>query len=428
MLLTEHRGGNQHGDLASRHRDEVGRARCNLGLAEADVATHDPVHRPLALQIGQHLLGRAALVGRVLVREARLELLVVPARCRVGRAFQHLARGVDGEQLVGHVAHRAAHLPLCARPDLAAEPVEERRRALGAGVALDLRQARDGEVELVRLAIADQQELLADPGQIELDQAPVAADAVLGVHQVVPLLDLCQAVDRLPFPDRPHGPAVDAFAEHVLLAHDHERVGRKLEAGGERGHGDLGAARLRQLLPGAAGRLRSGLRLARGGPHDRQLVPVLPQDVRHAIGRGERWTRDADPPSRLEPAGDALGERLQRPARSAASLDLAPQLRVIGRGQVQGILVAPRLERPERVEHQGPALRHRAPGVGVGGVQRQGVAHQPVLRLGARMALEHLFGVLGGPGGTGLGIGDDDERALRQVVEAGLEVVVEQRL
>ena len=55
--------------------DGEGGADRDLGLAEADVAADEPVHRARRLEVLLDRLDRALLVGRLLVREARLELL-----------------------------------------------------------------------------------------------------------------------------------------------------------------------------------------------------------------------------------------------------------------------------------------------------------------------------------------------------------------
>src|SRR5258705_5232479 len=47
-LLREHRRRHQHGDLSARHHDREGGAHRDLGLAEADVAADETVHRLVA--------------------------------------------------------------------------------------------------------------------------------------------------------------------------------------------------------------------------------------------------------------------------------------------------------------------------------------------------------------------------------------------
>jgi hypothetical protein len=45
MLADQHRGGRQHRYLRAAQRDGGGGAQRHLGLAEADITTHQPVHR-----------------------------------------------------------------------------------------------------------------------------------------------------------------------------------------------------------------------------------------------------------------------------------------------------------------------------------------------------------------------------------------------
>ena len=87
--------------LPAEHGEERGAHR-HLGLAEADVAADQAVHRLRALQVGEHVVDGALLVRRLLEREARLELLEEAVGPAVRRAAVRLARGVDLQQLLRH--------------------------------------------------------------------------------------------------------------------------------------------------------------------------------------------------------------------------------------------------------------------------------------------------------------------------------------
>ena len=62
----------------------------------------------LTRHIANHFVDRGLLVGRLLELEALGEFLVVRARMGEGVALDHLARGIDVEQLGGHREHRLA--------------------------------------------------------------------------------------------------------------------------------------------------------------------------------------------------------------------------------------------------------------------------------------------------------------------------------
>ena len=77
MLLGEQRGRHQQRDLlAVGQRDERGAQR-DLGLAEADVAAHEAIHRLARCHVVDHGLDRGRLVARFLEAEAFGERLVV---------------------------------------------------------------------------------------------------------------------------------------------------------------------------------------------------------------------------------------------------------------------------------------------------------------------------------------------------------------
>ena len=54
--------GAHHRDLLARHRRHERRAQGDLGLAETDIATDQPVHRLARRQIVQHVVDGAFLV------------------------------------------------------------------------------------------------------------------------------------------------------------------------------------------------------------------------------------------------------------------------------------------------------------------------------------------------------------------------------
>ena len=185
VLLHEQRRRRQHEHLPTRDRDQERRAHRDLGLAEADVAADQPVHRLLAREILQHLVDRAALILGLGVGERPLEplepaLLVLVRRPRAG-----LAHGVQAQQLARELVHGRP----CARaqrvPGLAAELRERGRAAVGADVARELGQlvVRDEQPVLaLELEVDVVARDAADGLRVEAEEAP---DAVLDVHHVV---------------------------------------------------------------------------------------------------------------------------------------------------------------------------------------------------------------------------------------------------
>ena len=127
VLVGEQRRRHEDRDLlAVLHRLERGADR-DLGLAEADVAADQAVHRRVALHVGLHRVDRLELVGRLLVRERLLDL-VLPRR--VGRervAGSREPPAVEHHELLGDLARRGA--------DPAPSTSRSRRRPFGAASA-----------------------------------------------------------------------------------------------------------------------------------------------------------------------------------------------------------------------------------------------------------------------------------------------------
>ena len=76
VLARQQRGRHHDGDLLAVHRGDEGGAQRDFGLAEADVAADQPVHRPAGIEIVEHGGDRGELVVGLLVGKAGAELVV----------------------------------------------------------------------------------------------------------------------------------------------------------------------------------------------------------------------------------------------------------------------------------------------------------------------------------------------------------------
>ena len=117
-------------------------ARSALGLAEAHVATDQPVHGPARGHVGDHRLDGCGLVGGFLEAEALGEGFVVVQRQLEGIAFARGALRVQGQQLGGGVAHLrpcGGPCPTGRNPAGAAARPRDRRRCSGRSRAVATR-------------------------------------------------------------------------------------------------------------------------------------------------------------------------------------------------------------------------------------------------------------------------------------------------
>ena len=109
VLLGQQGGWDQHGGLSTvLHGLEHGTHR-HLGLAEADVATHQAIHGHRALHVGLDFLDGPQLVGRLLEREGLFELSLPRGVLSEGVALGGHPLLVEHHQFLGDLGHLGPH-------------------------------------------------------------------------------------------------------------------------------------------------------------------------------------------------------------------------------------------------------------------------------------------------------------------------------
>ena len=112
VLARQQRGRHDDRDLLAGHRGHEGGAQRHLGLAEADVAADEPIHRAARRQVVQHRLDGVELVLGLLIGETGAELVIEPLRRDEPRRLLQHARGGDLDQLARHLADALLHAAL----------------------------------------------------------------------------------------------------------------------------------------------------------------------------------------------------------------------------------------------------------------------------------------------------------------------------
>ena len=182
VLLGEQGGRRQNRDLlAGLDGDECG-AHGDFGLAESDIPADQAVGGRFRLEIGQHRVDRALLVGRRLEGKLLAETGVVVVRGAEDRAGTRFAPRVDVEQLGGHIVDLFRRPPLRLVPLVGTEAVQRRVIAVGAGIPGNEVQRGYGYVEAALFGVVDGEKFLRVAVYLEGLEAPIPADAVVGVH------------------------------------------------------------------------------------------------------------------------------------------------------------------------------------------------------------------------------------------------------
>ena len=161
LLGEDRRRHEQHHLLAVLDRLERGPER-DLGLAVADVAADQAVHRARRLHVGLDHLDRVALVGRLGERERVLEVALPVAVGGERVTLAALALGVQVEQLAGELLGGPPGPRLDRVPAGAAELRQRRVGAAGADVPADLRELVDRDEHPVRAGVLEVQVVARD--------------------------------------------------------------------------------------------------------------------------------------------------------------------------------------------------------------------------------------------------------------------------
>ena len=228
VLLGQDRRRHQHGHLvAAVDRLERGPHR-HFGLAEADVAAQQPVHRPRLLHVALDGRDRRELVGRFAGRETRRRTRcchsLSAGKAMPGRGGSH---GLQLEHVDGQVDARPLRPPAFCRSH-ALPPI---LASVGRGLACrrrtsaPARSSTPARRSSCRRRNSSSRCSSCWPCFSSSLQAAIAADAVRQVHDVVAFAQIEEAVDHLAQP-APRQPPQLAAVEQLGCGED-ENAGRR---------------------------------------------------------------------------------------------------------------------------------------------------------------------------------------------------------
>ena len=226
MLAGQQGGRRDHRDLLPVHRGDEGCAQGHLGLAETDIAAHEPVHRPPAFKVTQHVGDGAVLIVGFLPRKAIEELIVRSLLDLEHRRFLERAGGCRLHQFAGNGADAFLELRTAFLPSLAAEPVEL-HRLFGRAVARQNVDILDRDKQLVPAAIFQLNAIVLRLAHGDGFEPEILADAVFGVDDQIADAERLQlrheGIGIAPLALAPYQPV----AENVLLGQQFEIVIRE---------------------------------------------------------------------------------------------------------------------------------------------------------------------------------------------------------
>ena len=109
MLFAQHRARAEDRRLSARQNAQIRRAQSDFGFSEPHVAAKQAVHDLRRAHVGKNFAHRNALVGRILVRKRRLELVHFFKIVGKNVAFLFAPLGVKRFEIERHFFERRAH-------------------------------------------------------------------------------------------------------------------------------------------------------------------------------------------------------------------------------------------------------------------------------------------------------------------------------
>ncbi len=178
MLAREKRRRHDDRDLLAFDRRGEGGAQRDLGLAEADIAADEPIHRPARGHVVQNRLDRRQLILRLVIGKAGAKFGVKPFRRDELRRRLGLPRGGDLDEARRHFEDALAHLRLALLPAAAAQAVELDSGVLGA-VARQKFEVFDRQKQFRAFRVMQFKAIMRRAAGLDRLQADEAADAVV---------------------------------------------------------------------------------------------------------------------------------------------------------------------------------------------------------------------------------------------------------
>ena len=249
VLFRQDRRRHEHSDLLARIDRPERAADRDLGLAVADVAADQAVHRLSLGHVALDGLDGRELVGRFLIRKGRFKF-GDPVRIWGGRQSPRgpSALGLDVDQLLSQIDDGHRRRVSCASPRLTSPSSRGRLGLAAAHVFLHQVDLGDGDVELGALGELEEQGFFGVLGRlVDEVKAEVTGDSVVDVDDQITLVQVEEAVDGPALVAAARdGPAHLGTSEELVVA-DHQRAGvDQVKAGADPAFGQMKPARARR--------------------------------------------------------------------------------------------------------------------------------------------------------------------------------------
>ncbi len=175
---------NDNRNLPPFHRSDEGRPECDLSFAEANVTTHQSVHRAAQSQIIDDGFNRLKLVFRFFKRKTCTEFIICTILRQNFRGRLQLPRSCNLDKLIRHLANTFFELGFTGLPSRSAQPVHLDQHVIGtvSGQKFDIFH---GKKQLVATMIDKLQTIMRRAHDINGLQTVKAANPVIDMNNII---------------------------------------------------------------------------------------------------------------------------------------------------------------------------------------------------------------------------------------------------
>ena len=189
MLFGQDSRRNEYGDLFPIEHGSHGGSHGDFSFSESDVAANESFHGARRVHVVEHGFDGFRLIGGFFVGETRLEsrkkwIAFGESKPRAAHALRIEIDEVDGEFF-----DVLTDFFFCSFPSATAEFIEL-LRAIGTGIFLHAFDALNGDVELSRFCVCDEEKIADNAPDFERDEPLILPNAVVFVHDVIADLEI----------------------------------------------------------------------------------------------------------------------------------------------------------------------------------------------------------------------------------------------
>ena len=193
MLISQHGGRHQYSHLLTVASSLESSSYGNLRLSEANIATNQTIHRSATLHVFLHLSRSLSLIGGILIKERRFQLMLQITVGTIGKALFSSALRIELYQISGYILNLLLCLFLQSIPGTSTQRRQTRRfTRITPTILAYLIKRMDRDVNLIIIFIDNTYHFLITIASRNTYQSAKLTDTKVHMHDKIPRFHFLQ--------------------------------------------------------------------------------------------------------------------------------------------------------------------------------------------------------------------------------------------